>query len=215
MLLPKKLLPDLIKDLKTLYPATKTALNYKDAFQLLAAVILSAQCTDKRVNMVTPALFKKFPDAKAMAKADIKEVEAIIKSTGFFPSKALSITESAKKIIKDFKGRVPNTMEELLTLRGVARKTANVVLQDFYGVNIGVVVDTHVKRLSYRIGLTRNTDPVKIEKDLMKIFDKKYWHWISHALIWHGRGVCHARNPKCTECKINTYCPKNGVSTAR
>jgi len=213
MLLKKELLPKLIKDLKSLYPTTKIALRYKDAFQLLCAVILSAQCTDKRVNMVTPALFARFPDARAMAAADIKDIEAIIRPTGFYHSKAKSISESAKKILADYDGKVPDNMEDLMKLRGVARKTANVVLQDFYAVSVGVVVDTHVKRLAYRIGLTRNEDPVKVEKDLMKLFDKKYWHWISHALIWHGRGVCHARGPKCNECIIKTYCPKNGVKS--
>jgi endonuclease-3 len=211
MLLKKERLPALIKDLQSLYPATKTALHYKSAFQLLCAVILSAQCTDVRVNMVTPVLFAKFPDVKAMAGANIKEIEKIIRPTGFYHAKAKSILETSKKIISDFGGKVPSTMQELLTLRGVARKTANVVLQDFYGVSVGVVVDTHVKRLSYRIGLTKQTEPVKVEQDLMKLFDKKYWHWLSHAFIWHGRGVCHARGPKCAECKINSYCPKNGL----
>lgn len=211
MLLEKENLPRLIKDLKSLYPATKTALHYKNAFQLLCAVILSAQCTDKRVNTVTPVLFKKYPDAHAMASADIKDIEALIKPTGFYHAKAKSIRESAKKILKDFDSKVPDNMDDILKLRGVARKTANVVLQDFYGVSVGVVVDTHVKRLSYRIGLTKQIDPIKVEKDLMKLLNKKYWHWISHALIWHGRGICHARGPKCSDCKINSYCPKNGV----
>jgi endonuclease-3 len=211
MLLKKELLPKLIKDLKSLYPATKTALQYKSAFQLLCAVILSAQCTDKRVNMVTPALFAKFPDALSAARADIKEIETIIRSTGFYHAKAKSILETSKKLTADYDGKVPDNMKDLLTLRGVARKTANVVLQDFYGVSVGVVVDTHVKLLAYRTGLTKNTEPVKVENDLMKLLDKKYWHWISHALIWHGRGVCHARGPKCAACKINSYCPRNGV----
>ena len=211
MLLKKELLPKLIKDLHALYPQTKTALQYKGAFQLLCAVILSAQCTDARVNMVTPILFAKYPDAKTMAGADIKDIEKIIRSTGFYRAKAKSLSETSKIIFKNFNGRVPDTMEDLLTLRGVARKTANVVLQDFYGVSVGVTVDTHVKRLAFRLGLTKQTDPVKVEKDLMKLLDKKYWHWISHALIWHGRGVCHARSPKCDVCKLNTYCPKNGV----
>jgi len=211
MLLKKELLPRLIKDLRVLYPQTKTALHYKDAFQLLCAVILSAQCTDVRVNKVSPVLFAKYPDVKSMAAADIKDIEKIIRSTGFYHAKAKSISETSKLILKNFKGRVPDTMAGLLTLRGVARKTANVVLQDFYGLSVGVVVDTHVKRLAYRMGLTKQTDPVKVEKDLMKLLDKKYWHWISHALIWHGRGVCHARGPKCGQCKLNAYCPKNGV----
>lgn len=211
MLIKKELLPRAIEDLKKLYPRTKTALHYKSAFELLCAVILSAQCTDERVNKVTPVLFAKYPNARAAAKADVKDIEVIIKSTGFYRAKAKSISETAKKLIKDFGGRVPQTMEQMLTLRGVARKTANVVLSDFYGVVEGVVVDTHVKRLSFRIGLTKNTSPVKIEQDLMKTFDKKYWHWLSHALIWHGRKVCFARGPKCSICPLASYCPKNGV----
>ncbi len=211
MLIKKEKLPELIKGLKKLYPKTKTALAYNNAFELLCAVILSAQCTDKRVNMVTPALFKKFPTVQAMAAADITDIEAIIKSTGFYHAKAKSILETSKKLVKDFNGVVPNTMEQMLTLRGVARKTANVVLQDFYGISVGVVVDTHVKRLAYRMGLTKNTDPVKVEQDLMKLMPQKEWHWISHGLIWHGRGVCFARGPKCEECTLNKLCPKNGV----
>ncbi len=211
MLIKKELLPRAVEDLKKLYPRTKTALHYKSAFELLCAVILSAQCTDERVNKVTPVLFAKYPNARAAAKADVKDIEVIIKSTGFYRAKAKSISETAKKIIKDFGGRVPQTMEEMLTLRGVARKTANVVLSDFYGVVEGVVVDTHVKRLSFRLGLTKNTSPVKIEQDLMKTFDRKYWHWLSHALIWHGRKICFARGPKCALCPLNSYCPKNGV----
>ena len=211
MLLRKEELPKLIKDLKSLYPKTKTALNYQSAYQLLVAVILSAQCTDVRVNKVTPVLFAKFPDAKSAAAADIKEIETIIRSTGFYHAKAKSISETSKLLTQKFCGIVPKTMKELLTLRGVARKTANVVLQDFYGISEGIVVDTHVKRLAFRMGLTKNAEPVKVERDLVKLLDKKYWHWISHALIWHGRGVCRARNPKCGDCKINSYCPQNGV----
>lgn len=212
MLLKKEKLPELLKELKKLYPKTKTALVYNNsAYQLLVAVILSAQCTDERVNKVTPVLFKKYPTPKEMAKADIKDIETIIKSTGFYHAKAKSILETSKKLVSDFNGQVPNTMAELLTLRGVARKTANVVLGDFYGIDEGIVVDTHVKRLSFRLGLTKNTEPLKIEQDLIKMLDKKYWHWISHALIWHGRGPCDARKPECATCPINKLCLKNGV----
>ncbi len=211
MLIKKSQLPAVIKNLKKLYPGVKTALNYNSAFQFLCAVILSAQCTDARVNMVTPALFKKYPTPQKMAQADIADVEKLIKPTGFYHSKALSITESAKKIIKDFDGQVPQTMAQMLTLRGVARKTANVVLSDYYNVVEGVVVDTHVKRLSYRIGLTNNTDPVLVEKDLMQLFDKKYWHWLGNCLVWHGRKVCTARKPHCNGCAINKQCLRNGL----
>lgn len=212
MLLKKEKLPELTRELKKLYPKTKTALVYNNsAYQLLVAVILSAQCTDERVNKVTPILFKKYPTPQKMAEADIKDIEAIIKSTGFYHAKAKSILESSKKLVRDFNGKVPNTMAELLTLRGVARKTANVVLGDFFGIDEGIVVDTHVKRLSFRLGLTKHTEPLKIEQDLMKMLDKKYWHWISHALIWHGRGPCDARKPECQTCTLNKLCPKNGV----
>ena len=215
MLLKKDELPQLIAELQKLYPKTKIALHYQSAFQLLCAVILSAQCTDIRVNMVTPKLFAKYPTAKEMSLASLEEIEAIIKSTGFYHAKAKSISETSKTLINSYNGEVPNKMEELLKLRGVARKTANVVLQDFYGISEGVVVDTHVKRLSYRIGLTRHEEPIKIERDLMKLFDKKYWHWISHALIWHGRGICHARGPKCEQCPISGLCPKNGLKNKK
>ena len=212
MLLKKEKLPELLKELKKLYPKTKTALIYNNsAYQLLVAVILSAQCTDERVNKVTPVLFKKYPTPKEMAASDIKDIETIIKSTGFYHAKAKSILETSKKLVSDFNCEVPKTMAELLTLRGVARKTANVVLGDFYGIDEGIVVDTHVKRLSFRLGLTKNTEPLKIEQDLMKMLDKKYWHWISHALIWHGRGPCDARKPECQTCPLNKLCPKNGV----
>jgi endonuclease III len=212
MLLKKEKLPELLKELKKLYPKTKTALIYNNsAYQLLVAVILSAQCTDERVNKVTPVLFKKYPTPEKMAKADIEDIETIIKSTGFYHAKAKSILETSKKLVSDFNCEVPKTMAELLTLRGVARKTANVVLGDFYGIDEGIVVDTHVKRLSFRLGLTKNTEPLKIEQDLMKMLDKKYWHWISHALIWHGRGPCDARKPECATCTLNKLCPRNGV----
>ncbi|MDR0953242.1 MAG: endonuclease III, partial [Elusimicrobiota bacterium] len=197
MLLKKENLPRLIKDLRKLYPQIKTALEAKSAFQLLTAVILSAQCTDARVNKVTPVLFKKYPEPSKMAKANIEDIENIIKSTGFYHAKAKSISEMSKTLIANFKGEVPSAMKELLTLRGVARKTANVVLGDYFGISEGIVVDTHVKRLAYRMGLTKNTDPVKVEKDLMKLFDKKYWIWLGNALVWHGRRLCMARNPNC------------------
>lgn len=215
MLLKKDKLPQLIKDLKSLYPQTKCALDFESAFQLLCAVILSAQCTDKRVNMVTLELFAKYPTAQKMAKADLQDIEHIIKSTGFYHAKAKSIWETSKILAEKYNGQVPDSMEELLKLRGVARKTANVVLQDYYGISEGVVVDTHVRRLANRIGLTKNEEPVKIEQDLMKLFDKQYWHWLSHALIWHGRGVCSARAPKCQDCLICGYCPKNGLKPAK
>ncbi|WP_424245773.1 endonuclease-3 [Elusimicrobium posterum] len=214
MLLKKEEILKVIKTLKKDYPANTTALTHTDAFQLLVAVILSAQCTDARVNMVAPVLFAKYPNSKTMSKAKQSDVEAIIKSTGFYRAKAANIIATAQIIEKNFAGKVPDTMEDLLTLRGVARKTANVVLGDFFGVSVGVVVDTHVKRLAYRIGLTNNTDPVKVEQDLMKKIPQKEWIWIGNSLVWHGRKVCDARKPKCSVCSINKLCPKNGVTVS-
>lgn len=202
----------LIKELKKLYPKTEPALKHKNAFEMLCAVILSAQCTDARVNLVTPELFKRFGTPQKLAKAKREDIESIIKSTGFYRAKAKSLQESAKKIVADFGGKVPHTMDELLTLQGVARKTANVVLGDCFDIVEGVVVDTHVKRLSYRLGLTKNTDPKKIEQDLMKSFPQKYWYYLSNALIYHGRRVCDARKPKCELCTLFKLCPKNGVN---
>lgn len=213
MLLKKEHLPKLNADLHALYHshAQRGFLQYGTAFELLCAVIMSAQCTDARVNKVAPRLFERYPDAKAMAAADTGDIAAIIRPTGFYHSKAKAISESAKILLKDFGGVVPGTMEELLTLRGVARKTANVVLQDYFGINVGVVVDTHVKRLAFRLGLTRQEDPIKVEADLMKLFSKKPWHWLSRMLIMHGRKTCHARAPRCDSCQMAPYCPKNGV----
>jgi len=175
------------------YPDATCALRHSNAFQLLIATILSAQCTDVRVNEVTPGLFKKYPDAKAFAYASPGEIEKEIRSTGFFRNKTKSIMGASKRIVEDFRGEVPRTMEELLTLPGVARKTANVVLGTAFGIASGVVVDTHVQRLSARLDLTKHTDPKKIEKDLMQIITQDRWISFSHQLIWHGRRVCQAR----------------------
>ncbi|MEW6040973.1 MAG: endonuclease III [Elusimicrobiota bacterium] len=207
----QKKLNEIIKILRKLYPGARTALSHHDPFQLLVATVLSAQCTDERVNMVTPVLFKKYPKPENLAMADIKDIENIVRSTGFYKNKALSIKESSKTIVEQFNGKVPKTMEELMTLRGVARKTANVVLGSAYGIPSGIVVDTHVKRLAFRLGFTKETDPFKIEQDLMKILDKKDWIWFAHALIWHGRKVCIARNPLCSGCKLNGVCDKNRI----
>lgn len=195
--------------LKKEYPGAKTALLHKNPFELLIATILSAQCTDERVNKVTPVLFKKYPDPKSLAYADIKDIEKIIKSTGFYHAKAKSIKEASKMIYEKFNSKVPDNMDDLLKLKGVARKTANVVLSNAYGKNEGIVVDTHVKRLAYRIGLTENSDPVKIERDLMQLFEKRDWGFISNALILHGRKICMARKPLCEKCSIEIYCDKN------
>ncbi len=200
-----------IRMLRKAYPEAGCSLDHKSPYELLMATILSAQCTDERVNMVTPALFRKYPGPKELAAAPLPDIEALIRSTGFYRNKALSLKESSKVIMEKFGGKVPRTMDELLTLRGVARKTANVVLGSAYGIAAGVVVDTHVKRLAFRIGLTRQTDPGKIEQDLMKAVPREDWIWFAHALVLHGRAVCDARKPLCGECPLSKVCPKNGV----
>ncbi|MBR2865052.1 MAG: endonuclease III [Elusimicrobiaceae bacterium] len=211
MLIKKKDLAPVLAELKKLYPKVIIPLHHKNAWELLMAVILSAQCTDERVNQITPHLFKAYPTAQDLAAADIQDVEKIIHSAGFYHSKALSLIESSKRICEVYGAQVPQTMAELLTLRGVARKTANVLLGDYFNKPEGVVVDTHVKRLSFRLGFTRQTDPVKIEQDLIKLIDKDKWQWIGIALILHGRSYCPARKPNCAACPLAPWCPKNGV----
>src|SRR5437899_8711627 len=188
------------------YPNATCELNHKNTFELLFATILSAQCTDVRVNQVAETLYKKYPDAKAFAYATPSELEQEIRPTGFFRNKTKSVMGASKAIIEQFGGQVPRTMEEILTLPGVARKTANVVLGTAYGIASGVVVDTHVLRLSNRLDLSRNGDPKKVEQDLMKIIPQEKWIQFSHQLIWHGRRVCHARKPKCIECNMESLC---------
>jgi endonuclease III len=196
----------ILEKLDEAYPTATCALKHGNPFQLLIATILSAQCTDERVNIVTAELFPKYPDAKAFAYANPAEIEKEIRSTGFFRNKTKSIIGASKKIVEEFHGEVPQTMEELLTLPGVARKTANVVLGTGFGIASGVVVDTHVQRLSGRLDLTKHTDPKKIEKDLMQVIPQERWISFSHQLIWHGRRVCQARKPKCIECNLKTIC---------
>jgi endonuclease-3 len=196
----------ILERLNEAYPAVTCALQHENAFQLLIATILSAQCTDVMVNQVTPALFKKYPAARDLALADPSELEAAIRPTGFFRNKTKSIQGASRKINDEFGGEVPRAMEQILTLPGVARKTANVVLGTAFGIVLGVVVDTHVQRLSGRLDLSRNTDPKKIEQDLMAIIPQDRWILFSHQLIWHGRKICQARNPKCAECGLETLC---------
>ena len=205
-------LKTLLARLAAQYPDAGCSLAHADPFQLLIATILSAQCTDDRVNKVTPALFKKYPSPKAFAGASLADVEKLIHSTGFYKNKALSIVESSKALVERFGGKVPDIMEDLLTLRGVARKTANVVLGSAYGISDGVVVDTHVKRLAFRMGFTKNTAPEKVELDLMAVVPRDRWIWLSHALIEHGRSFCVARKPDCVSCPLKTACPKKGVA---
>ena len=192
-------------------PQAECALHHKNPVELLVATVLSAQCTDKRVNEVTKSLFKKYPTARAFGTANLKELEQAIYSTGFFRSKAYNIKKACQKIQKDFKGRVPDNLPDLLTLPGVGRKTAHVIMGTAFNIPSGVVVDTHVKRLSYRLGWTLAKDPSKIEQDLCRLLVKKDWIYISHALIWHGREVCKARVPRCATCFLQELCPKKGV----
>ena len=201
--------------LKRLYPDAHCSLNYETPVQLLVATILSAQCTDERVNQVTPELFRRFPDAIALAGADIVELENLIHSTGFYRNKAKNIQGACQKIVTTFGGQIPQLMEDLLTLPGVARKTANVVLGHGYGINMGVTVDTHVKRLSYRLGLTQHTDPVRVERDLMKLLPQPEWENWSIRLIYHGRAVCSARKPECDRCVLADLCPSAGTSAMK
>jgi endonuclease III len=196
----------ILEKLDEAYPAATCALKFENPFQLLIATILSAQCTDERVNMVTASLFPKYPTPQAFAYANPKELEQDIRPTGFFRNKTKSIMGASKKIVEEFGGKVPKTMDQLLTLPGVARKTANVVLGTAYGIPSGIVVDTHVQRVSKRLDLTANEDPKKIELDLMKIIPQDKWILFAHQIIWHGRRVCQARKPRCIECNLERIC---------
>ena len=200
----------IVRLLARLYPDAQCALHHENPLQLLIATILSAQCTDARVNMVTPGLFARYPNAKAFATADLRELETAIQSTGFFRNKARNIQECCKQLVAKYRGQVPRTMDELLELPGIGRKTANVVLGNAYDVP-GITVDTHVGRLSRRMGLTRETDANKVERDLMLIIPKKEWTMFSHRMIYHGRQVCYARKPNCEGCALAKVCPKIGV----
>jgi endonuclease III len=196
----------ILKILDRTYPEARCALHHDNAWQLLVATILSAQCTDVRVNMVTPELFKKYPIPALLARIEPAELEPLIRSTGFFRSKAKSLVGSARKIVEQFGGEVPQTMQELLTLPGVARKTANVVLGTWFGQGIGIVVDTHVHRISRRLELTRADDPKRIEQDLMKALPQRKWIDFAHQIIHHGRALCTARSPKCAQCPLESLC---------
>jgi len=196
----------ILSKLDEAYPAATCALRHANPFQLLISTILSAQCTDERVNIVTQSLFPKYPTPKDFAYANPQELEQDIRPTGFFRNKTKSIMGASKRIIEEFGGNVPQTMEELLTLPGVARKTANVVLGTAYGIASGLVVDTHVQRVSARLDMTKNADPKKIEQDLMKVIPQDRWILFSHQIIWHGRRVCQARKPRCIECNLEQIC---------
>ena len=202
-----------VRRLKADYPGATCALENETPFQLLVATILSAQCTDARVNMVTPELFRRWPTAREMAGAPIKQLEKVIQSTGFFRSKAKNIKAASQGIVEKHNGEVPRDMDQLVALPGVGRKTANVVLGTAFGIATGVVVDTHVARLSHRLGLTQHKDATKIEQDLMQLLPKSEWVDFSHRMIFHGRQICVARKPKCPLCSMKTFCPKIGVET--
>ncbi len=202
---------EVLEELEEMYPEASCSLDFQTPFELLVATILSAQCTDERVNKVTPALFARCPGPAEMADMAPEALEEVIRSTGFYRNKARSLLGAAKVLTEDFDGRVPDTMEDLLKLPGVARKTANVVLGNAYGKSEGIVVDTHVKRLAFRLGLSDGNNPEQIERDLMASFPKEKWTFLAHALIQHGRRVCVARRPRCAECGLSEICPRNGV----
>ena len=198
----------LINILKKTYPDAKCSLDFSTPFELVVAVMLSAQCTDERVNLTTPSLFKRCKTIEDFANIDIKELEEIIHPCGFYRNKAKNIKLCAKQVIENFSGEVPQDMDSLLTLAGVGRKSANVILLEVFGIATGIAVDTHCKRISNRIGLSNQTDPSKIEQDLLKQIDKKYLKDVNHLFIWHGRYTCTARNPKCEDCTIKVFCKK-------
>jgi len=198
--------------LPKIYPDAHCELNHRNPLELLIATILSAQCTDKRVNLVTAELFKKYRSAADFAAAPLADLEEAVKTTGFFRNKAKNIQACCRQLVEQHGGEVPRSMDELTALAGAGRKTANVVLGNAFGINVGVVVDTHVARLSQRLGLTRETTPEKIEADLMKLAPQAQWTLFSHWLIWHGRRRCDARKPDCTACELQTLCPRTGVA---
>ena len=202
----KERIADILRRLERMYPAATCALLHQNPWQLLVATILSAQCTDKRVNEVTPGLFAKYPTPQDFAAVAPEVLANDIRSTGFFNNKSKSIVGAAKRVVAEFGGKVPKTMDEMLTIPGAARKTANVVLGTAYGIAVGVVVDTHVQRIALRLDLTKHTDPKKIEQDLMKVIPREKWISFSHEIILHGRALCVARKPKCAECDLNSLC---------
>ena len=197
--------------LTTLYPSPHSDLNAQDAWQLMVATILAAQCTDERVNKVTPALFARWPGPTQMAKANTADVEEVIRSTGLFRTKAKNLIENAKLLVNQFSGKIPCTMQDLTSLPGVARKTANIVLWGAFGLNLGMAVDTHVKRIAFRLGLTPNTNPEAVEKDLMALFPQASWGNLNNRMVWFGRDVCIARRPQCLSCPLEDLCEKQGL----
>ena len=208
----KKTAKEIVETLKNTYPDATCSLDFSTPFEAVVAIILSAQCTDERVNKTTPALFSRCKSIQDFSDIDIKELENLIHPCGFYRNKAANIKACAKKVLEEFNGTVPSTMEELLTLPGVGRKTANVVMLEAYNDPQGIAVDTHAKRLSNRIGLSKELEPSKIEHDLLKLIPIQYYKDVNHILIWHGRNVCTSRNPKCNECNLKQICKKSQLS---
>ncbi len=199
--------------LRRRYPRTEPALNHENAWELLVATVLAAQCTDARVNTVTPELFRRWPGPAEMAEASQEEVEAVVRPTGFFRNKAKNLIAAARRVMEAYGGELPRTMAELTTLPGVARKTANIVLSNAFGIHEGVAVDTHAKRLSFRLGLTGSEDVLVIEKDLMALYPRQDWGEVNHLLVYYGRDVCQARKPRCGGCELADICPRAGVES--
>lgn len=202
---------EIVKRLRPLYPDLSPALDHKSAYELLVATVLAAQCTDARVNTVTPEFFARWPDPAALAQADVAAVETVVHSTGFFRQKAKNLVAAAKRLVSLHGGDIPASMGALTALPGVARKTANIVLSNALGLNVGIAVDTHVRRLANRLGLTTSDNPIIIEKDMMPLFARADWGTINHLLVLHGRAVCKARSPRCDACVLGDICPKRGL----
>ena len=205
---PEAIAQLVLEALQQRYPHPRTHLDAQNAWELLVATVLAAQCTDARVNTVTPELFRRWPTPAALAEAPIEELEAVIRPTGFYHSKAKNLLGAARRVRDIFDGQIPKSIEDLITIPGVARKTANVVLFGAFGINEGLAVDTHVKRIAYRLGLTDETDPVPIERDLMKLFPREEWGDVNHRMVWFGREVCDARKPLCESCEMRPFCPR-------
>ncbi len=208
----KELAVEIVKKLKEMYPDAKCSLDFKTPFEMLVAVCLSAQCTDDRVNQVTPELFKVYDTPEDFANCDIKKLEELIHSCGFYKNKAKNLKSAGKKIVEDFNGKVPQTMEELITIPGVGRKSANVIMLEAFNNPQGIAVDTHARRLANRIGFSKESDPSKVEQDLCKLIPREYWKDVNHIFIWHGRKTCSSQKPKCDTCLIKKFC-KNTSST--
>lgn len=205
---PQATARNVLAALQKRYPHPRTHLDAQNAWELLVATVLAAQCTDARVNTVTPELFRRWPSPAALAEAPLEELESVIRPTGFFHSKAKNLLGAARRVRDVFDGQIPKSIEDLVTIPGVARKTANVVLFGAYGINEGLAVDTHVKRIAYRLGLTDETDPIPIERDLMKLFPREEWGDVNHRMVWFGREVCDARKPLCDTCEMLSFCPR-------